>query len=1020
VVLALMDALNFRSLLVALALVPLVTGAQVAPSFPSNVLGERQVSWNYNGLRPIAAVPPVGVHPRIFVGPDERAEVCNRLTNTWAGQELLTNYIQRYTTLLRNPRSAYDSLPSSIKLMPDGTARLGNVGFYNDPYFYYTNLVAGQTNNIHTLISANNSTFTRTMAGEMALEALENWVFQNTATNQVRATNLAIAMDTWAAYLLSRSDFAAASNNWMLGSPAAFAEAYDFNHWAMTEPQRARVRTALARVIYAAPHQGVGVAPEADTSNWVSLDGFNLIAVMAMEGETSLTVEGFDTNYFNAYFTNAMGSFYKFLTYGWHPSGEPYEGMGKGWFGGARHIAFAKRGYNFFGHPHLQNFVKDIWPACLQPFGYSWNHYDLIGGAGADNVRGGRLYTASDQIAMQWVYTNMPAAAFLWRNFVMTDWCTNSPATGTNNYRTFLDFRDSKFIVSTIYGQDLLEAALFVQDPVTNVDWNVQNATALGKLDMVDTHGSTIVSRSDFSSNAVALQFHTRQDFGGHTYAERGGFSVSGLGRQWVWFPYALKYGQDPGFSSQILVDDVATFVTEQEGDKMRIPAKLAGWSTNSSALFATCDSTYSYTWQWKWNNYATNGTVTITSGFQAETNSFNSFRRSNNRIPESYGNAPFVSFPHWDDPTKREGIQRKSFNPMRQVIRTAGLVRGVRPYVLIADDIQKDASPHTYKWLLQIPKDLTLLTGGSLPTGFNAATDCLLQEPAATGPRALLVRILSPTNWTAFTETVSNVIQNSEQFYRVTVVTTNVAPAFKVMLYPFGPTDPIPTNNWTATNIFTVSLGGQTDTFEFAPRIVTTADGRAVTTSEFQITRGGTNIFDYRNQIEPFAYTMPPVAAFSATPTNGFAALPVNFTDNSTGFGITNRQWDFGNGVTLNTTNTSVSQTYMNPGSYTVRLIVRSPYGASTNTQPSLISASPVNPPLITASAVISTNLVCSGTNGAEGFNYLVLTTTNLSQPLDSWSVVATNVFGMGGGFQFTNALEAGTPQRFYRVRLP
>ena len=142
-------------------------------------------------------MPAVGVHPRVFIGPADRAEVCNRLTNTWAGQEIFTNYVQRYTTLLRNPRSAYDSLPTSIKNMPDGSARLGNVGFYNDPYFYYTNLVAAQTNNIDALINANNSVFPRTMGGEMALEALECWIYQNVATNQVRATNLAAAMDTW-------------------------------------------------------------------------------------------------------------------------------------------------------------------------------------------------------------------------------------------------------------------------------------------------------------------------------------------------------------------------------------------------------------------------------------------------------------------------------------------------------------------------------------------------------------------------------------------------------------------------------------------------------------------------------------------------------------------------------------------------------------------------------------------------------------------------------------------------------
>ncbi len=853
------------------------SNAQTPPSFPVNILGQRQVNWNYTALRPISAVPAIGVHPRVFIGPSDRADVCNRLTNTWAGQELFTNYIQRYTALLRNPRSVYDSLPNSIKLMPDGSARIGNVGFYNDPYNqgYYTNLVAGLTNNLNVGISnkvAGNGAadvYMRTMAGEFALEALENWIFLNVATNQTRATNLAVAMDTWATYVLSRPEYTNSNARWMIGGGGAFAEAYDFNHWAMTPAQRAHVRTAIARVMYAAPYQGVGLSPEADTSNWVSLDGFNLIMAMALEGETSAAVEGFDTNYFNAYFVNAMGSFYDFITYGWHPSGEPFEGMGKGWFGGARHIAFAKRGYNFFGHPHLQNFVKNVWPACLQPFGYSWKHYDLIGGEGTDNLRGGRLYMASDQVAMQWVYTNTPAAAFLWRNYVMTSWCSNSPATGTNNYKTFLDFRDSKFTVSSVYLQDLVEAALFVQDPLTNVDWNVQNAASRTNLDFIDPHGSTIVGRSDSSSNAVALQFHTRQDFGGHTYAERGGFSVSGLGRCWVWFPYALSYGQDSGFSSMVLVDDKAMYITQQEGYKMRIPAKLAGWSSQSNALFATCDSTYAYTWGWIWNNYSVGGTVTINSGYQAETNSFNNFRRSNNLISENYGNTPFVSYPHWDTPGMLEGIQRQAYNPMQQVIRTAGLVRGVKPYVFVADDIQKDNSPHAYKWLLQIPKDLTLKTGASLPAGFNTNTDCLLPEPATNGNRSLLVRILSPTNWTAYTETVSNLTYNSEQFYRLTVVTTNITPAFKVMIYPFAAGDPIPTNVWTATNIFTVAISNQTDTFTFTPRSVTTADARTVKLSEFQVTRSGTNIVDYRNQIEPFASSVSLSGSPPSAPTN-------------------------------------------------------------------------------------------------------------------------------------------------------
>jgi len=888
--------LGWRGLRMALAAAMLaatltVAQAQTPPTFPASVLGQRQVSWNYAGLRPISAAPAFGVHPRIFIGPADRADVCNRLTNTVAGQELFTNYVQRYTAIMRLGRSAgYDNLPnySTIRYMPDGTSRISNEGFY-DQSFTYTNLVAAQTNNIFWMMTnGSGSVFARTLAGEMALEALECWVYQNVATNQTRATNLAVAMDTWAKYLLAQTNFTSSTENWMLGGGAAFAEAYDFNFWAMNSNQCAHVRTALARIMYAAPYYGVGQEPESVTSNWASLNTFQLIILMAMEGETSTAVEGFSTNYFNSYFSNAMGAIYDFLTYGFHPSGEMFEGMGKGWFGGARQIALAKRGYNFFGLPNLQSYVQNVWPACLQPFGYSWSHYDLIGGEGTDSRRGLRYYTASDEIAMQWVYTNFPAAAFLWRNFATTAWCANSPATGTNNYRAFLDFRDSKFQVSDSYGQDLVEAACFVQNVPTNMDWNVEHASVLTNLDWVDTLGSTIVGRSGTDSNSVSFQFHTRQDFGGHTYAERGGFGLSGLGRIWVWFPYALNYGQDSGFSSQVLVDGLAMYVTQEEGYKMRIPAKLAAWSSQSNALFATCDSTYAYTWAWQWNNFANGNSMTVDPGFQPETNCFNAFLRSNNQIPENYGNIPFWEYPQWDAAGVKEGIERTNYNPMQQVIRTAGLVRGVKPYVFVADDIQKDGSSHAYKWLLQIPWDLTLKTNASLPVGFNATTDCVLPENATNGNRSLLVRVLSPTNWSAYTEIVSNATYNSEQFDRLVILTTNIAPAFKVMLYPFAATDPIPTNTWTATNVFTVAISNQTDTFTFTPRSVATTDGRTVTLNEFQITRGSTNIMDYRNQIEPFASTVAPVGLPPAAPTN-LTALAGNYSATLTWTAVTN-----------------------------------------------------------------------------------------------------------------------------------
>jgi len=81
----------------------------------------------------------------------------------------------------------------------------------------------------------------------------------------------------------------------------------------------------------------------------------------------------------------------------------------------------------------------------------------------------------------------------------------------------------------------------------------------------------------------------------------------------------------------------------------------------------------------------------------------------------------------------------------------------------------------------------------------------------------------------------------------------------------------------------------------------------------------------------------IPPIAAFTATPTNGVAPLAVTFTDTSTGT-ITNRFWNFGDGATTNILTTTVLHTYNSVGTNSVMLVVSGPEGVSTNVQANLI----------------------------------------------------------------------------------
>jgi len=88
-----------------------------------------------------------------------------------------------------------------------------------------------------------------------------------------------------------------------------------------------------------------------------------------------------------------------------------------------------------------------------------------------------------------------------------------------------------------------------------------------------------------------------------------------------------------------------------------------------------------------------------------------------------------------------------------------------------------------------------------------------------------------------------------------------------------------------------------------------------------------------------------PTAADFTVFPDSGFVPFTVTFTDTSSG-PVTNRFWDFGDGVTSNTAAAIITHTYTAAGSKTVQLIASGSAGVSTNTRVACINAmTPVMP---------------------------------------------------------------------------
>jgi autotransporter-associated beta strand protein len=70
-----------------------------------------------------------------------------------------------------------------------------------------------------------------------------------------------------------------------------------------------------------------------------------------------------------------------------------------------------------------------------------------------------------------------------------------------------------------------------------------------------------------------------------------------------------------------------------------------------------------------------------------------------------------------------------------------------------------------------------------------------------------------------------------------------------------------------------------------------------------------------------------------------------------------------------------------------------------------------------ITGSTVSAGNISLSGTGGVSGYTYVVVGTTDVSQPLSSWLPVYTNTFGAGGSFSFTIPVDPAKSVFFYTI---
>jgi PKD repeat protein len=181
----------------------------------------------------------------------------------------------------------------------------------------------------------------------------------------------------------------------------------------------------------------------------------------------------------------------------------------------------------------------------------------------------------------------------------------------------------------------------------------------------------------------------------------------------------------------------------------------------------------------------------------------------------------------------------------------------------------------------------------------------------------------------------------------------------------------------------------------------------------------GGTNILTLTNYIT--AFSPPPVAAFTASPTSGVVLLPVNFSNASTG--ATNYLWNFGDGNT--STGVNPVDVYTNAGTYSVTLTAVGPGGTNTLTLTNyIVTVNP--PPLQLANFVLSANgfqFTASNSDGSlitsnQESQIQIFATTNLALPFANWTPLTTSAIQLTNGFlQIIDTNSVSNPQMFYNA---
>ena len=747
--------------------------------------GSSKIEFNAQGVRPVGRVPAPGVHPRIFFSPEDLPGIRKRIKEDRGAQEAWKNILAFSNTIkLTYDEKADYAQPDWVNgdwHIHGRTTELHRVGGYAKNREDYFALLAAGKNPEKTYGEKPSGFFY-----PAAIEAYRCLIDDDAAGARILAKAVETAVRLEQEH--RKSDKPVQPGQPPKPSTPRYAACnlglvYDFIFNWMTPAQKTLVHDELVLLSSWADNYGTFNNAEASRSNWATFT-YWVWDLMAIEGEP-----GFN----DLKFLGLYRGWRDFYTYSFFDSGSAYEAEGKLLFGMDAVVAFdrvaPKYGLELLSqHPLIRSHYARFTALSVLPTQDKYAIFDILG------RMGGGLCTPQDIVVAHYLYPEDPTIDFVYRTTVGNDYRTlPMPGHSWNNLITC-------GIFATSHHPEITPEKLTL--PLTFF---------CGQRAM-------LMTRSSWDPNATMLTMHVRGASGGHPYPDRNGIMLAAQGRTWVTIP-----NKDIGGWA------CSTVIMDEAEQNTTTPARVVDYVDEPNATFMTGDSKYCWDWVWRVTGKnkddqpctkadVLNNNVNTGPSWKLLDQCFNDFAwtKSDRQIYRR----PLKFSASWIEP---DGIlspyMRQVNSPVLKSFRTAGIVRGPRPYVLVVDDAQRDPMPTRYDWNLTLPEDIVEL---KVTKNLGAEGDIILVGKASLdavgslkpGEPAFLVRVLSCAG-----KRLAPEIGPRGKANLLSLHTVAASPDFKVMLYAFRAGDPLPATVWNADRTsVAVSFPGQKDVIAFTP----------------------------------------------------------------------------------------------------------------------------------------------------------------------------------------------------------